>query len=307
MSLSTRKQGLLSKTEITEGVDSLPTPAANAMLLRNVLEVVPLVAEFEERGLINPYFGNSQQLLVAQTATASFEVEMTGSGVAGDPPKWGPILQSCGFTLTDNPTDVVYSLTSAAVPSMTHYAYKDSLLHKILGARSNLSINLEAKRVPYFKFDVAGRHTATADGVLTSPVYTGFVIPVPANDVNTTVLLDGVAVCVQSLSLDLGNDVKTLTRIGCVSSGIYDRKGSGSISFEAQTIATKSWEPIVKSGQVIPLVVTHGNTAGNRVEISCKVTLGEMSYADQDSELFRTFGLRLVPVTGNDEISIRVF
>lgn len=53
MAKSIRKTLLLAKIQTAEGVDPVPTGAANAILLRNVT-ATPLSAEFVERALLRP-------------------------------------------------------------------------------------------------------------------------------------------------------------------------------------------------------------------------------------------------------------
>lgn len=56
MAKSIRKTLLLAKIQTAEGVDPVPTGAANAILLRNVT-ATPLSAEFVERALLRPLHG----------------------------------------------------------------------------------------------------------------------------------------------------------------------------------------------------------------------------------------------------------
>ena len=64
MTLLTRKQLLLVKTESTYGTDSSPA-GTDALLVRSI-DVTPLESDVVSRDLIRPYLGNSEQLLARQ-------------------------------------------------------------------------------------------------------------------------------------------------------------------------------------------------------------------------------------------------
>jgi hypothetical protein len=95
----TRKRAILAKIESTYGTDSVPTGAANAILVRNI-EVTPIAAEVVGRDVIRPYMGESEQLIANRRVELSFEVEVAGSGTAGTAPAYGPLLRACGLTET---------------------------------------------------------------------------------------------------------------------------------------------------------------------------------------------------------------
>ena len=82
MALLSRKRLILAKIETTYGTDSAPA-GTDAVLVR-ALDVTPLEADVVSRDLIRPYYGNSDQLLANTRVRCSFEVELAGSGTAGD-------------------------------------------------------------------------------------------------------------------------------------------------------------------------------------------------------------------------------
>lgn len=99
MPLLQRKRVILAKIESSYGVDSNPTGAANAILVRN-LNITPQEADLSDRDLVRPYIGRSEQLPAAIRAMLEFEVELAGAGTAGVAPGWGPLLRACGFSET---------------------------------------------------------------------------------------------------------------------------------------------------------------------------------------------------------------
>lgn len=97
MSLLTRRNVILAKTESSYSVDPTPTGTANAMLVKN-LSVQPFQADLVQRDVIRDFLGNSDTLVAAKWATASFEIEFAGSGSAGLAPGYDPLLKACGFS-----------------------------------------------------------------------------------------------------------------------------------------------------------------------------------------------------------------
>ncbi|MCC7413317.1 MAG: hypothetical protein IT495_17005 [Gammaproteobacteria bacterium] len=131
MSLLTRKRALLAKIESSYGADATPTGAADAVLLRS-LQVTPIASEIVGRDLIRAYLGHSAQIPVAVHAMLECEVELAGSGTAGQAPAWGPLLRACGFAQTalasahtgTAQAGASSSITLAAGASASNDAYK---------------------------------------------------------------------------------------------------------------------------------------------------------------------------------------
>ena len=94
-----RRSALLVKMEGTYGVDSVPTGAANAFLVKNLGPPEP-VSENVRRDFVRAYFGNSGNIPVAISRKLPFAVELAGSGAPGTAPPWGPALRLCAFSET---------------------------------------------------------------------------------------------------------------------------------------------------------------------------------------------------------------
>src|SRR6266576_235483 len=106
-SLSPRLYVILAKIETTQFTDPVPTGAANAILCKN-LKFSPLKVTSEDRAIMRPYYGNSEQIPVSEEMSVTFDVEVAGSGTAGTAPKWAPLIRACGFAET------LVAVTSAA-------------------------------------------------------------------------------------------------------------------------------------------------------------------------------------------------
>jgi hypothetical protein len=308
MSLLTRKRTILAEIEGTYGTDPTPTGSANAILVRN-LNITPLNAENVSRDLVRPYLGASEQLIASSHVMVDFEVEMAGSGTAGTAPAYGPLLKACGFAETDGDTEVTYTPVSASFGSVTIYYNVDGVLHKITGARGNVEMTITARQIPVFKFTFTGLYNAPTDTAAPSVTYTAFQTPVAANNDNTTGFeLFSYAAALESLSLNLNNQVVFHSLIGSESVLITDRGVNGSVVFEAPTITAKDFFSLALGNTLGNLEIVHGTTSGNIVEIaSTRADVSNPTYSDNNGIQMLNVPITLVPSTsGNDEITITV-
>lgn len=309
MPLLFRKRTILAKTEVTYGVDSTPTGTANAILVRN-LNITPLNAELVSRDLVRPYMGASEQLLASSYVTVEFEVEMAGSGTAGTAPAYGPLLLACGMAATTSAgVSVTYAPVSASFGSATIYYNIDGVLHKVTGARGNVEINIEVGQIPVFRFTFTGLYNAPTDTAAPAVTYTAFQTPLAANSDNTSAFsLYSYAAALQSLNINLNNAITYRTLIGAEDVLMTDRQVSGTAVFEAPTVAQKDYWSLALGSTLGNMAITHGTTAGNRVEIaSTRAKVNNPSYQDSNGIHMLQAPFNLVPSTaGNDEISIVV-
>lgn len=309
MSKLMRNVLLLAKIEAIVGTDPTPAAATNSMLARAITPQ-PVVAEFAERNNIRPYFGTNGQVAVAQHSECELEVELASAGAAGTAPAWGPLLQACGFSETINAsTDVIYAPVTSSPKTVTLHYYLDGVLHKMTSCRGNVTFELNAKGIPVMKFKFTGLYTAATDTPLPSgAVYTGFKAPLAVNKVNTpTMTLHGIAAAMQSLSIDMGNQVVYRNLIGSESVIMTDRKPSGQTSIEMTSVAGYGWHEAVRLGTLGAFQIIHGSAAGAIVQIDApKVQLLNPQYADSDGIAMINLGMDLQPDAGNDEVIITV-
>lgn len=309
MPLLSRKRTILAKTEITYGTDPTPTGTANAILVRN-LNITPLNAELASRDLVRPYLGASEQLLASSYVAVDFEVEMAGAGTAGTAPAYGPLLLACGMseTLVALAT-ATYTPVSTAFKSVTIYYNVDGVLHKITGARGNVELNIAAGQIPTFKFSFTGLYNAPTDTAAPTVTYTSFQTPLVANNDNTTGFsLFSYSGVLSSLALNLNNAVAFRNLIGLEDVLMTDRQVNGTCVIEAPNMAAKDFFSIALGNTLGALDITHGSTAGNKVQItSARVDISNPTYQDMNGIQMLQIPLTLVPSTaGNDEISIVV-
>ena len=309
MALLTRKRVILAKIETTYGVDPTPTGALNAILVRN-LNVTPQSTQLVGREVIRPYLGNFEQLQASTHVELEFEVEAAGSGAAGTAPGYGALLRACGLSETVTAsTKVEYKPVSTGFESVTVYFNVDGVLHKITGARGNVDMSITTAQIPVFKFKFVGIYNAPTDSALPTVSYSNFQTPLVANTTNTpSFSFFSVSPVLQDFSFQLGNQVDYRTLIGSQYVQLTDRKSSGQVTFEANTIATKDWFTSAIGSTLGALSITHGTTAGNKVILaSSTVDLLAPSYTDNNGVQMLQVGYVLTPSTaGNDEFTLTI-
>ena len=309
MSLLSRKLVLLAKIETGYGTDPTPAGATDAIQAQNV-KLSPLEAVAVERQGIQGYLGNHQSVVAGQTVVLEFEVEIAGAGTAGNAPKFGPLLRGCGMGETiSTGTSVLYKPISTGFESLTFWFNVDGLKHALLGARGSFSMKFDAKGIPVMAFKFTGLYTVPTDSAAVAPTLTGFQQPLPVlNAYSSAFTIHSVAAVLASLSVDLANNVVYRNLVGTEAVVITDRQPSGSVTFEATTVATKDWWSSIKASTLSTLSLTHGTAAGNKFKVDLpSVQLEKPAYSEQDGVQMLQLGLSVDPTsTGNDEVQITV-
>lgn len=306
MPKSMKNMVLLAKQEGTPGVDAVPTPAANSILVR-AFTPQPINAEFVERNVIRGYKGNFGSLAVGVHRMFEFEVELASSGTAGTAPKWAPLLMACGFseTLVSLAT-ATYQPISTGDPTVTLYGYLDGLLFKMLASKGTVSFEMNSKQIPVMKFKFLGEYSTPSDVTFpTGMVFTGFVKPQTVGKINTpTFTINAVASVCQSLGFDVANALVYRDLIG--TSGPYssDRKPTGSATIEVPTIASANYAEMARLGTEVPLQIIHGVGAGNIIQVDMpKIQLTAAPTITNDNEIaMMGLSFSINPNVGNDEI-----
>ena len=312
MALSMKKILLLVKQEVTSGTDAIPTAALNAIMCRAITPQL-INAEFVDRTFIRPYKGGDSKIAVGVHRVLECEVELAGSGAAGTAPKWAPMLKACGFaeTITAS-TSAVYDPVSAGEPTVTIYGYLDGLLFKMTGCKGTVSIELSAKAIPVLKFKFLGEYTDPSDvGIPAGADFSGFTQPKTVGKLNTpTATFFGTSAVMQSISVDIANELSYRDLIGGGGPSSQDRNPTGSAVIELTTVAVKNWATMVKNGVTGAASIVHGTVAGNIIQLDMpKLQInGETSISDDASNAMLTVPFAALPngVNGNDEIKITV-
>lgn len=302
-----RKLALLAKVEETEGTDSIPTGALNAIQANDV-SITPMAGDEETRDLMLPYLGNQGVILTGDYVQLEFSVEIAGAGGAGDVPPYGALLRACALseTITED-VDVVYEPVSDGEESVSLYFNQDGVRHIALGARGNVTMEFAPKRIPRFRFTLMGLLGTITDQALPVIDLSGFQTPLPVSKTATTLSLLGALRVAESVSIDLGQQVEPRFLIGAERIQLTDRSATGTAVVEAGTLSDVDWFALASARTKGVLQLVHGTAAGNIVQIDAPaVEIGRPSQGQTQGVVNYSLPLMLTPGAGNDELSITV-
>jgi hypothetical protein len=211
-------------------------------------------------------------------------------------------------TVYSIPLQVVYQPVSNNLESVAFYVNVDGIRHLMLGARGTVSMKASAQGIPMWSFAFTGLYTTPTDTPIPAVTLTSFAAPLAINNLNTSGLnISGyLAGVVSDFSIDLATSVAFRSLVGG-SEGVVltDRQPSGSITFEATTVAAKDWWTLMKTVVLGPFSVTHGTAAGNKIKIDApQQQLTSPTYGDKDGITMITLKQTFVPLNGNDELTI---
>jgi hypothetical protein len=308
MALKFRKKAVLAKIETTYGTDSTPVGATDAILLKNVT-ITPMQAEAKSRDLVRETLGATAQSLVGLHVGLECEVELAGSGTAGDVPGYGPLLRACALAETINAgTDVEYDPVSSGEESVTIYFNIDGSQHKMLGTRGTVAFSFNAGDVPAMRFRFTGMWGDPSAVALPTTVLTGFQKPLHVGNTNTpTFTVHAYAAVMRRIEFDLANDVGHRDLVGSESVQFVDRSGSGSVLIEAPALGTQDFFAVAKAETLAAVQLIHGLTAGNIVQVDApKVQLLTPAYEDDRGIAMLNMNLVLTPDSGDDEFQLTV-
>ena len=302
-----RREYILAKIESVYNTDPTPTPAADAILVENPAwshESVNLI----ERNGVKATIGKTKSIYGSTLKTVTFDVELKGSGTAGTAPEIGVLLRACGMDETIvASTSVTYAPVSSSFESITIYYQSNETLHKITGARGNVSFTMEAGQAAKASFTFTGHDGGFSDAAIGSPTY-DTTIPVPL--INVGFSIGGYSASLQSLTFDLGNtvafppDMSAADGFGEII--INARDVNGSFNPEQVLVATNDYIGDWKAGSNLALSTgVIGGTAGNRFAVSMPaVTYRDIAPGDREGLRTMEIGFGAGESSGDDEVSI---
>lgn len=310
MGYETNRKVFLFKIETTEGVNSAPVVGTDAILTQN-FQPGFLDADAKVRALDRPYFGAQPEIPASLRRTMSFDADLAGSGVAATAPQWMKLNRVCAMNagVVTGGNSVVQSPISASVPSATTEFNWGGLDLVALGVRGTVSINIQDDEYPRLSYTLLGvPPSALASTVaLSAPDYGAWIDPVLACTENTSIELDGYALGVRSLQIDMNGEYALRSLINPVDFVRYsNRNPGGTLVAEVPTLSAKNYFTGLKTGATMPLEVIHGTVAGNIVQIDApklQLTAG-ITFSEEQGMLMMSMPFKLLPNAGNDEITI---
>jgi hypothetical protein len=236
-------------------------------------------------GIITDYVGSTKVATVQKT-TAAFTPDGTST-----------------YSIAAN---VGYKPVSSSFSSATIYFNNDGVLHKATGCRGTFSLNVEVGGIPTIDFEFTGIYNAVTDTAAPTTTYSAQATPLifKAGNSSTFSFL-GHSGCLQSLSLEMANEIVYRELVGCDKEVmITNRAPAGECMIEAVPVATKDYWTIANDDTTGLLTLLHGTTAGNRVTlVAPKVDISNPSYDDMDGVQMLNLPYVAIPTSaGNDEV-----
>lgn len=293
---------VLFKTEVTYGVDSIPTGAANAVLATDVV-FSPMEGEDVSRQLETPWLGAQETLPASLHARLSFNVELQGSGTPGTPPAWGPLLRACGAAQVTGGGTVTYNKVSDTFDSATLYLWIGGTRYVSTGMRGTCRMEFTAQGIPYLRFEFLGLWTLPTDTTRATPTLTAFQRPFVANSARTSLTLAGTARVMRSFGLNLGNQLEPRFLVGSESIEIVD--AADAVEMTLQAVPLSAFDPftLARDGTTVAAVLTHGTVAGRIATLSIPRLQIQRPTGLTNAQGIVEWPLRGVPIplAGNDQ------
>lgn len=307
---------IAAKAEDTPGVDAVPTGAANALLVSD-MSITPLDAQNVQRRNVKGFFGLDEELVGPACKRVSFTVELAGSGTAGLAPAWGVLMLGCAMAeaTLGSPARVEYVPVTENLKTLTIYYYDAGVLHKLTNAMGNCSLSAKVGERPSLKFDFVGLDGGDSVANTTGD-YSAWKKPVVVKMGSATDITMGAAYAAGELSggtkyastgleLVLGNAVEFDALVDAETVDITDRAVTGKTELSLTAAQEVAFMAQVKANATQSLGFGVGTTAGQRIVLhGPAVQLTNPQKVNRQGRRMIGYDLRLVPVSGNDELRI---
>jgi len=261
------REVILLKTEVSYGVDSVPTALLDGLLVENISWSNEGL-RMNERPAVRGSIGMLQQVYGGTMRTMSFDVEMKGSGTAGTAPEFAAALRACALAETIvAATSAAYQPVSnpASHESVTIHYQQDGIRYAVLGCRGNVSFNFETGAVGKMSFNFTGHLVGPIDEALAPPVVLALV---PVAVINSAFTVGGFAAIVNAVTLDVSNTMALPPDMAAADGfnevQITARDPNGSYDPEAELLAVENPHTDFSNGVSLAVSIgSVGSVAGN--------------------------------------------
>jgi Phage tail tube protein len=303
---------MLLKKETVYSTDAAPTAALNGFLTRN-LKLKPIESDRLERNLDLPARGARAVAITNRRQSATFELELAGSGTAGTAAPWMEALEICGMeapVLTAlTKAEQKFALLGAVLSSATIHSYRGSnQRRRMVGARADISaINFTAGAYPFIGLSAVGLLGATPfdQSALTVADISRWKKPVEVNTTNTLFTLDGYAAIMRSFVLQADAEIVFRNLVG----SNYVRRGNhalkGKIVIEAPDFSAKNYFATLLAETLVAVQIIHGTVAGNIVKLNAaNLQIVDISDGEEGDVSMFEIDVILTISAGQDDILI---
>jgi hypothetical protein len=309
----TKRKIILAKEEAVYNTDPTPTTADNAIDAYDVK--VNYQSDVLERNILRYTLSPVTPVIGKRYIEVQFGMELKNGGTAGTASRIGDLLQACGFTETVSAgSSVTYTPASDSHKSITLYVYDcndagSAVLHKVTGARGNVSFDITAGQIAMANFQFQGFYNTASD--VTRPTGMAYETTKPPIVESASMSFSGVStLCVQNVSIEMANELQQnecINASGAISEfAITGRKPNGTMNPEMTSVATIDLQSLMLTPTESVLSIALGSTAGNKITFSApKVTIDNISAGDKNGILVNDLPIRFNQSSGDDELSIK--
>jgi hypothetical protein len=209
--------------------------------------------------------------------------------------------------------------------SVTLWYYDSGVLHKALGCRGNVKLDLTAGNRPVMSFTFNGLDGVASAGTPSGTSFASFITPLVVVDANSGDLTFGGTVASSGapaitggtvypslgLELDLGLSADFTPLLGGESVDITARALNGAIKLDLTAAQEVTFRGTVLNATLQAMSLLHGTTAGNRVIVhQPSVQLYDWSKEEVNGKRLVGYKTRGVPTpagSGNDELRLVFF
>ena len=313
MARKVRNTAILAKIQTAVGVDAAPTGAANALLVSN-LQAPNFNANNVDRDNVRPYFGASEQLVGTNYYTVGFDIELAGSGTAGEAPAFDCLLRACALAADVQSAYVEYTPITDAQEAVTIYWYDSGVLHKLIDAMGTFVLKVNVGERPVLSFSFTGKYGGITAASVVDVTLTGFKTPKVVTDTNTLDLVFGAAYAAGALTggtaqtstgleVDIGNTVTFTPLVGLEAVDITARAAKIKTKFDQTAANEVAFMADVLANTTRAVSMQHGTVAGNIALIHAPaVQFINPTKEDLNGRRLIGYEGRLVPSAGNDEL-----
>jgi len=308
MSKQWRRRLAVVAVETQYGV--APDPATATILEVVMLDAGnPYAGNTVERERMRYGFGNFEQINTGPSVERQIRVPFAGSGTAGEPPAYSPLLRACALSETiDNTVDsesVTYQPVSQGMDSVTIWWYEDGQVQEIRGARGTYEIGADAQSLPYWQFNLTGLYSRPENAPTVQGAESTIAGEVPINKQNSTFSMFGYPARLQAFSQNAGNQVEYRNLVGYEGVHITDRRVTGNITIEAPALADFNAFEKVESHQLVTLgevTLTHGTAPGNIIKAEgLQAQAANITPSDNQGIMHYGMEIRYLPTGSNDD------
>lgn len=304
-----RIAAILAAIEATTGTEQAVV-AADAIKVSEQTWTPLEGAEVEET-YVQAHMGGNAKRMTNKHATLACKVYATGVSAGGDLPGYAALARACGMSLAVTAGTVVTARpVSRDFESASIWGNFDGIERKMLGTRGNVKLMAAANTLPTLDFNFMGSYVPATDALMPAVNYNAFISPLEVAPESSDVLLDGVRLTFTSFEFDAGNQVEVKSYPGPegVGSEIVDRNAVATVTFYMNSVAAKDWITLAANGATIPLDLTHGKGATNKLRLqAARAQVGKPTFGADKGIQTITLPLALLPSSaGNDDWSLEI-